>query len=66
MDAVEILDCSGHEPPGVEGAAWSERSVREVGKPSPAPGLRSFAREAMGAYKPLAKSRSAGRVAGSP
>jgi hypothetical protein len=66
MDAAEILDCSGQEPPGVEGSAWSERPVREVGKSSLAPGLRLVAREAMGAYKPLAKSRPAGRVAGGP
>lgn len=27
--------------------------MRELGKPSPAPGLRLCAREAMGAYKPF-------------
>jgi len=40
--------------------------MRELGKPSPAPGLWMVAREAMGAYKPLVKSRLAGRVADGP
>jgi hypothetical protein len=66
MDAVEILECSGHEPPGVEGSAWSERSMREVGKPSPAPSLWMFAREAMGAYKPFGEVASGRQGGGEP
>jgi hypothetical protein len=40
--------------------------MRELGKPSPAPSLRLCAREAVDAYKPLVKSRPAGRVADGP
>jgi hypothetical protein len=37
-----------------------------TGEALPGPGLRTFAREAMGAYKRCAKSRPAGRVAERP
>lgn len=63
MDAVKSLEAqrSGtSRGMGIGTAAWW---VRELGKPSPAPVAAMFGREAMGAYKPLVKSRSAGWVA---
>ena len=43
--------CSGEEPPGVWGIGTVAWWMWELGKPSPAPGLRMSVREAMGAYK---------------
>src|SRR5919204_6938836 len=38
--------------------------MRELGKPSPAPGLRRLAREAMGAYKRSPREVASGREGG--
>jgi hypothetical protein len=51
MDAVKSLEAQRSRTSrgmGIGTVAWW---MRELGKPSPAPGLRMGAREAMGAYK---------------
>jgi group II intron reverse transcriptase/maturase len=64
MEAAKILDVQRSRTSRGRGIGTVGRSVRELGKPFPAPGLWMFTRGAKDAYKrsPV-KSRSAGRMA---
>ena len=51
MEAVKSLEAQRSGTSRGMGIGTVARWMRELGKPSPAPGLRMVVREAMGAYK---------------